>query len=637
MSTRDAKSFAVGDWLVQPGINRINTATESVYLRRQVMDVLVYLAGLQGRAASLEAIHDDLWSGKIVSSGTVYNCIAELRQALSRDGRDLGYIETIPKRGYRLAPPVVAMPVLPASDQSGASVAILPLSNRSKHADIEYLCDGIAEEILHRLSKVGRLKVFSALTLKEHNLDARVVGLRFGVQMVLLGSLQKSGQRLRFTFRLDNVSTGETVWSDRYDQKDADIFSLQDTVARQVVSAILPSLDINESFGRLLEHSGTTSLEAFNAFLLGKYAESKTTVQSYEDAIRYFEQAIAIDPTFSRAHYRLYLACYMKRRQCGEDHNALEKATLAAANAKKHGYRPAVPWVHIQRRLDSAIRLNTRDLALEALEKIRNYDPEWGSFAYEQLTWVLPACGYFKAGLEFAKRMLDSPEHNFADSDADEELPNYYGAVGQFENAISLWSSEIQKDPVRPFFRYNRAILYARTGQFEYAQRDIDALGDGWCSLLAQAFFYFWSGQPDRIMEFHERLCALPNTHPSRLLCTYAMIGDIDAAIHQYGKSVNSLSSSFIDFGPLRAVARANLPMSLVNQLEQHPGFELLLEQEGIDEDWRRELMERVNELVEITGIRIDQDEQTCENPVSGNTSDLRSRRLVARLASRDK
>lgn len=604
MSPGNARSFAVGDWLVQPDLNRISTATESVYLRRQVMEVLVYLANLEGAAASLEAIHDDLWSGKIVSSGTVYNCIAELRQALAKDGRDSGYIETIPKKGYRLAPPVVAMPALPGSDSGRIQVAILPLSNRGNDAGVEYLCEGIAEEILHRLSKVRRLKVFSALTLKEQALDARVVGLRFGVQMVLAGSLQKSGEWLRLTFRLDDVATGETLWSDRYDQKHADIFALQDTVARQVVGAILPTLEIGES-GPLLERSGTASLEALNAFLLGKHAESKTTPQSYEDAIRYYELAVSTDPSFARAHYRLYLACYMKRRHYGEDESALRKATQAASNARKHGYRPAVPWVHIQRRLDRTIRPDTRELAIEALDKIRNPDPEWGSFAYEQLTWVLPACGYFQATLAFAKRMFDSPQHDFADSDANEELPHYHAAVGQFDEAIRLWSSEIQKDPIRPLFRCNRSQLYARTGQFEYAQRDIDAMDDDSLSHLARAFFHFYSGQTDRITEFHDRLRAIPNLHPSRLLLTHAMLGDIDAAMRKYEESVNSASSSFIDFGPLRAMSRAYLPMSLIDRLERHPVFEALLEQHRIDDAWRIELMERVNDLAGITGIHV--------------------------------
>jgi len=602
----NSETFAVGDWLVQPDTNRISTGTETIYLRPQLMEVLVYLAGLQGQVATLESIHDDLWSGKVVSSGTIYNCIAELRLALAKDHRNLSYIETIPKKGYRLAPPVVAMPTIPPGSSGEASVAILPLFNHSKDADDEYLCEGIAEEILHRLSKVSGLKVFSALTLKEEGLDPRVVGLRFAVQMVLTGSL-------------DRVSSGETVWSDRFDQKIADVFELQDKVARQVVNAMSATFDVKASGDSLLEDSGTQSLEAFNAFLLGRHAVSKTTAQSYDDAIGYFEQAVAIDPSFARAHYRLYLASYMKRREYGAGQSFLDKARLAVANAKKYGYRPAVPWIHIQRRLYRDIQPNIRELALEAMEKIRHPDPEWGSFAYEQLTWVLPAAGYFKATLDFAKHMLDSPLHNFQDSDADEELHSYFAAAGQFENAIRQLSSLIQKDPARPFFRMERSNMYARTGQFENAKRDIDVLADGRYSFQAQAFYYFWRDRPERVSEFHDRLCALSNVHPNFILYTYAMTDDFDSAIEQYMRAVNSLSRAYIDFGPLRAVTRAKLPMPLISKLEQHPGFKLLLEQEGIDDAWCTELMERVNDLADITGIHINPDDDLLNNPEENN------------------
>jgi hypothetical protein len=123
-----------------------------------------------------------------VSSGTIYNCIAELRQALARDGDTLEYIETLPKKGYRLAPAIVAMPVKSAGRPGRNSMAVLPLVNRSNDAEIEYLCDGISDEILYGLTRTGGLKVYSAKSLKEQNLDVRVVGLRFGVQMVLSGT-----------------------------------------------------------------------------------------------------------------------------------------------------------------------------------------------------------------------------------------------------------------------------------------------------------------------------------------------------------------------------------------------------------------------------------------------------------------
>jgi len=598
-------SFALGDWLVEPATNRISTATDDVYLRPQLMDVLVYLANLNGQVATLESIHDDVWSGKVVSSGTIYNCIAELRQAFARDGDTLEYIETLPKKGYRLSPAIVAMPMTSTVRASRNSVAVLPLVNRSNDAEIEYLCDGISDEILHGLSRAGGLKVYSAISLKEQNLDVRVVGLRFGVQMVLSGTLQRSGQSFRAFFRLDDVARGETLWSGRYDHEMGDLFELQDTVARQVINAIPASLGSTQPDESLLGDPDTQDRDALNFFLHGKHTESRWTVQSFDKAIDYYQRAVAIDPSFARAHYRLYLANYMKRRTYGVGGGTLEQARIAAEGAKKHGYKPAVPWIHIHRRLYRDSRINTRELALEAIEKIRVADSEWGSFGYEQLTWVLAGSGFFTATLEFAKRMLDSADHNFVDSDADEELPYYYGAVGDYDTAIRTWSAEIQKDPARPLFHLERSNLYSRTGQFENAQRDIDAMTHERSIIRSRAFYHYWRDEFDQVKECHEQLLAIPDLHPTALFWSHCLIGDVDGGMKYFSGSVNSASRAYIDLGNMRANSRCKLPMSMVNEAERHPVFLDILEREGIDAGWQQELMERLNASSDITGIEV--------------------------------
>ncbi len=602
-------SFALGDWLVEPATNRISTALDSVYLRPQLMDLLVYLASLQGQVATLESIHDDLWSGKVVSSGTIYNCIAELRQAFAREGEKIDYIETLPKKGYRLAPSIVAMPASRTDQHVQQSIAILPLVNRSSDPDIEYLCDGISDEILHGLSSINSLSVHSALSLKDQNLDVRVVGLRFGAQTVLSGSLQKSGQKFRATFRLDNVADGETLWSGRYDHEMDDIFELQDTVAKQVINAIPMSLGTTHVDEILLKQSGTQDRDALNLFLLGKHAESPWTVQSFDEAIDYYERAVAVDPTFARAHYRLYLTNYMKRRTFGVGGGTLDKAKFAVEKAKEHGYKPAVPWIHIHRRLYRESRINTRELALEAIEKIRVADSEWGSFGYEQLTWVLAGSGFFTATLEFAKHMLDSTEHNFVDSDADEELPYYYGAIGNYDTAIRSWSAHIQKDPARPIFRVERSKLYSRTGQFENAQRDIDAITRESSNIIASTFFHYWRDETRQVNECHEKLLEIPDLHPTILFWSHCLIGNVDGGMKYFEGAVESASRAYIDLGNMRANSRCKLPMSMIEEAEQHPIFLQILEHEGIDANWQQELMQRLNDISDITGIEVRPDD----------------------------
>ncbi len=206
--------------------------------------------------------------------------------------------------------------------------------------------------------------------------------------------------------------------------------------------------------------------------------------------------------------------------------------------------------------------------------------------------------------------MLDSPAHNFEDSDADEEIPHYYAALGLYDEAIRQWSSIIQKDPARSLFRFERSVLYARTGQFDYAQNDLDNLSDGYHAYLAWAFYHFWRGEADRIPEYHERLLALPYAPPFYLLWTYTMVDDIDNGVDQYESAVESASRSYIDFGNVRAMSRGKLPMSIVDKLEQHSVVQALLEKEGINDAWRTELIQRLNEIVDITGIHVQPDDQ---------------------------
>lgn len=603
MLTQPSRSFAVGDWLVEPTLNRISTASECLHLRPQLMEVLVYLAELEGQVASLESIHDNLWPGKIVTSGAIYNCIAELRQAFARNGRDVEYIETVPKKGYRLSPPIVSRQSETGSKRDACSIAILPLANRGDETEIQYLCEGIAEELLFGLSRIDGLRVYSAKSLGSEGLDARVAGLRYNARLVLSGSLQADGRKLRAILHLESVSDGEIVWSGRFDHTIDSLLELQESLASQVLEALSPSLPARSTDRLLPEGCGTRNLEAFNTFLMGKHALSRSTRQSHQEAITLFERAVGLDPAFARAHYLLYLANYMKCRHFGAGAEAIEKARLAARNAEANGFSPAVPWIHIHRRLHPDDRLSSRELAIEAIERLREGNAEWGSFAYEQLTWVLSDAGLFNATLDFAERMLALPDYRSEDSDAEEEVPHYAAACGEFEKAILQWSSLIQKEPTRPLFRCERSILYSRTGQFEYAMKDIDRVASTRHAILSRAFLAYYRGDTAELIRQHDQLLNLSFVQPAFLLWAHCLTGNLDKSLEKYEESVNEKYRSFIDFGNMRAMSRAKLPIELVEKVENHPRFKRLMKQTGIDDAWQAELVERVNEISDITGI----------------------------------
>ena len=102
--------FQVGEWLVEPALDRIQRNAEIRNLRPRVMELLVYLADRPGTVVSTDELLSKLWDGRVVSEGSVYNCVSELRTALSSDDRDDPAIETVPKKGYRLVAPVSGAP-----------------------------------------------------------------------------------------------------------------------------------------------------------------------------------------------------------------------------------------------------------------------------------------------------------------------------------------------------------------------------------------------------------------------------------------------------------------------------------------------------------------------------------------------
>ena len=115
--------FLVGDWLVQPGLVRISRGTVNVRLRPQLMDVLVCLADRAGKTVSKTEVFASVWAGQSVTESALARCIAELRQLLGDDAHQPRFIETIPKRGYRLVAPVAVPEATPAGVPRALAVA----------------------------------------------------------------------------------------------------------------------------------------------------------------------------------------------------------------------------------------------------------------------------------------------------------------------------------------------------------------------------------------------------------------------------------------------------------------------------------------------------------------------------------
>lgn len=359
----DDGSFMLGDWLVEPGLDRLSRGHQSVHLRPRVMNFLVYMARQGGRVVSADELVAGVWSGRFISSGAVYNCVTEVRQALGtlEDGQQ--YLENIPRRGYRLRVPVtdapdtlanvahrrpvgiltaaVAISVLVAfggiflwlypSYRGGEpvptagnaavpaqSIAVLPFVNASGSAADEYFSDGLTETLLHALAQIPDLQVTartSSFYFKGRDLDVRQIGERLGVSNVLAGSVQRHGDNIRVVAHLIDARSGFQLWSRTYDRTLGDIISVQDDIAGSVALAMKVTL-ADRPDGSGIATTGTIDSGAYDRYLRGLHLMNVNTLSSLPYAESEFRAALVLDPDFHEA--RLQLAyTYMWQRSNG--------------------------------------------------------------------------------------------------------------------------------------------------------------------------------------------------------------------------------------------------------------------------------------------------------------------------------
>jgi TolB-like protein/class 3 adenylate cyclase len=197
------------------------------------------------------------------------------------------------------------------------SIAVLPFQNMSGDAEQEYFADGVVEDIITALSRFKNLFVIarnSSFTYKGKSVDVKQVGRELGVRYVLEGSVRKTSSRVRITGQLIDALSGVHLWADRVDGALGDIFDLQDQVTASVVAAVAPEIERAE-----IERSRrkpTSSLDAYDHYLLGIASVYQETKEANSAALKQFGLATEIDPQFASA-YGWAAYCQVQRQANG--------------------------------------------------------------------------------------------------------------------------------------------------------------------------------------------------------------------------------------------------------------------------------------------------------------------------------
>lgn len=355
-----ANGFRVGSWLVQPGLNTVSQNGTSTRLEPKVMEVLLCLASRPGEPVSKDAILKSVWPETFVSDDVLTRSISELRRAFEDDARDPRFIETIPKRGYRLVAavtsvngnnvPIGGTPAEPskASRQnwklawatvaalvlvcgllvgfkvSGLgrrifgstppihSLAVLPLQNLSGDASQDYFADGMTDEIITELSRLSSLRVISRTSVvryKGSNKSLPEIARELDVDGIVNGSILRSGDQVRISAQLIYAPEDKSIWAQSYERDFKDILALQSAVANNIASEIRVQIKPDEQAH--LQSSREVNLKAHEAYLQGRYHLQLALNALYkkdkgninrtesENALVFFQQAIQADPNYA--------------------------------------------------------------------------------------------------------------------------------------------------------------------------------------------------------------------------------------------------------------------------------------------------------------------------------------------------
>jgi eukaryotic-like serine/threonine-protein kinase len=195
-----------------------------------------------------------------------------------------------------------------AAKQRGAellpqSIAVLPFDNQNGDPDIDYLSDGITESIIHSLSQLSQLKVMARSTVfqyKGKEVDPRKVGHDLGVGSVVMGRLLQQGNNLTIRTELVNVSDGTELWGQQYNRKVADVFAVQEEIAKEISENL--RLKLSGAERQQLAKRPTENLKAFQYYMQGLLFAQRRTREDLLTAISYYNRAIEEDRNYALAY-----------------------------------------------------------------------------------------------------------------------------------------------------------------------------------------------------------------------------------------------------------------------------------------------------------------------------------------------
>ena len=397
--------------------------------------------------------------------GLRYQTATDLKTDLMRLKRDT---DSGGRRAAELSDPRPSQSKAPEK-----SIAVLYFENLSGVKEDEYLRDGVTEDIITELSKIKGLKILSRPTVlpyRDKSVTAAQVGQQLKAGFVLAGSIRRAGNRLRITAQLVDAQNDSLLWSERYDREMADVFEVQDEIARKIAAALRVQLSPQEQAA--LAAKPTDNLQAYDLYLRGKSYARRLTRQDLEFALQMFENAAALDPRFALAHAAIALSCAQFNQHFDRAPAWIERGRAASQKASALGsdspeVQVAEAWIlYAEGRYDAAVSRVREAIA-------RKGDAEG---AYYLLGRALFAAGKYQEVVDLADAAIATSGEDY---NIYVPIINALGALGKKEahrnsvlQRIQVLEAHLKKVPEDARGRTLLATDYANLDRAEDALRE---------------------------------------------------------------------------------------------------------------------------------------------------------------------
>ena len=405
--------YEFGPYRMQVAEKLVLRGSQTLALTPKTFDLLRALVEHPGHVLDKDTLLKLVWPDNFVEEGNLSKGVFLLRQTLGE-----GYIETLPKRGYRFiaevrttqdgasvaaaSPPAASLKPAPrrygpiALGMGGLavvvlaalllfraggrpkieSVAVLPFTNLGSSSEDDYFSDGLTEELINMLSGIEGLRVVARTTafqFKGKPADVREIGRRLHVDGVIEGSVRRDKSKMRIAVQLVSARDGYHFWARTFERENEGVFAVQDEIAQAVASTL--ARDTRSLPAKHTARSGTRNVEAYNLYLRGEYVRQQ--VGSWTDqAPALFQNAASLDPSFAAAWsgqalvYSQWGYSYHRypRDVYPQAIDALRRAlALDPKLALSHALMGIIhlnynrDWVSAKRELDTALELDPDD------------------------------------------------------------------------------------------------------------------------------------------------------------------------------------------------------------------------------------------------------------------------------------